>query len=87
MPYRPPSLSLSATRLSTIRRSSTVALLTVLALPAFGAWQATIVPSPVPAQLPQAVLDGNARLVYASASQGYLGVNVRDVDPVRAEKE
>jgi S1-C subfamily serine protease len=64
-----------------------VALLTVLALPAFGAWQATIVPSPVPAQLPQAVLDGNARLVYASASQGYLGVNVRDVDPVRAEKE
>jgi S1-C subfamily serine protease len=33
------------------------------------------------------VIDGNARLVLTSTSQGYLGVTVHDVDPVRAQKE
>ena len=87
MPYRFPSVFLSTSSLNTVQRGSTAVLLTMVALPAFGAWQATISPSPVPAELPQAVLDSNARVVLASASQGYLGVNVRDVDPVRAEKE
>jgi S1-C subfamily serine protease len=49
--------------------------------------QAAIACSPVPAQLTEAILESNARLVLAAASQGYLGVNVRDVDPVRASKE
>ncbi len=84
---RPPSVFLSTTPLGTVVRGSTVVLSTMLALPAFGAWQAAVVPSPVPAQLPQAILDSNARLVLASASQGYLGVTVRDVDPARAQKE
>ncbi len=87
MPYRFPSVFPSTSSLNTVQRGSTAVLLTMVALPAFGAWQATIAPSPVPAELPQAVLDSNARVVLASASQGYLGVNVRDVDPVRAEKE
>ncbi len=55
--------------------------------PAAFAMQTAIAPSPIPARLPQAVLEGNARLVLAATSQGYLGVNVRDVDPVRASKE
>jgi serine protease Do len=84
---RPPSVFLSTTPLGTVVRGSTVLLSTMLALPAFGAWQAAVVPSPVPAQLPQAILDSNARLVLVSASQGYLGVTVRDVDPARAQKE
>jgi serine protease Do len=87
MLYRLPSISLSSTTLRTALRASTVVLSAMLALPAFGAWQAAIVPFPVPAQLPQTMLDSNARVVLASASQGYLGVNVRDVDPVRAQKE
>src|SRR5690242_19665021 len=87
MPYRFPSVFLSTSSLNTVQRGSTAVLLTMVALPAFGAWQATIAPSLVPAELPQAVLDSNARVVLASASQGYLGVNVRDVDPDRAEKE
>jgi serine protease Do len=87
MPYHFPSVFLSTSSLSTVRRGSTAVLLTMVALPAFGAWQSTIAPSPVAAELPQTVLDSNARIVLASASQGYLGVNVRDVDPVRAEKE
>jgi serine protease Do len=87
MLYRLPSLSLLTTTLSTALRGSTVLLSTMLVLPAFGAWQAGIAPPPVPAQLPQTILDSNARLVLAAASQGYLGVNVRDVDPVRAQKE
>jgi serine protease Do len=58
-----------------------------LTLPAYGAMQAVLVPSPVSAQLPQAVVDSNARLVLASTSQGYLGVTVHDVDPARAQKE
>jgi serine protease Do len=87
MPYHFPFVFLSTSSLSTVRRGSTAVLLTMVALPAFGAWQSTIAPSPVPAELPQTVLDSNSRIVLASASQGYLGVNVRDVDPVRAEKE
>jgi serine protease Do len=87
MPYHFPFVFLSTSSLSTVRRGSTAVLLTMVALPAFGAWQSTIAPSPVPAELPQTVLDSNARIVLASVSQGYLGVNVRDVDPVRAEKE
>jgi serine protease Do len=85
--YRLPSVFLSTPAPSTVLRGSAVVLSTMLALPAFGAWQSAISPSPVPAQLPQSVLDSNARLVLASASQGYLGVNVRDVDPARAEKQ
>jgi len=58
-----------------------------LTLPAYGATQAVLAPSPVSAQLPQAVMDSNARFVLASTSQGYLGVTVHDVDPARAQKE
>jgi S1-C subfamily serine protease len=59
-----------------------------LTLPAYGAAQAALPPSPVSAQLPQAAVSGNVRLVFASAtSQGYLGVTVHDVDPNRAQKE
>jgi S1-C subfamily serine protease len=81
MLYRHPSSLLSTTTLSTVFWASAA-----LSLPAF-AMQAAIAPSPVRAQLPQAILESNARLVLAAASQGYLGVNVRDVDPVRASKE
>lgn len=77
---------LSNTTLSHALRVSAVLGLAVLAIPASGAWQATM-PSPVPTPLPQAILDSNARLVLASASQGYLGVTVHDVDPARAQKE
>jgi serine protease Do len=87
MSYLLPPLALSRTTLSASLRNTTVLLSTMVALPAFGAWQAAIAPPPVPDQLPQAVMDSNARLVLASASQGYLGVNVRNVDPARAEKE
>jgi len=92
MLYRQTSNFLSTTARSTVLRGSTMFVATVvttsaLALPAFGAFQAAMAPSPVPAQLPQAVLDSNARLLLVAASQGYLGVNVRDVDPVRAQKE
>lgn len=87
MSYRLPPLAPSRTGLSASLRTTTVLFSTMVALPAFGAWQAAIAPSPVPSQLPQTVLDSNARLVLASASQGYLGVNVRDVDPGRAAKE
>jgi serine protease Do len=58
-----------------------------LTLPAYGVMQPVLAPSPVSAQLPQAAMDGNARLILAAASQGYLGVTVHDVDPVRAQKE
>src|SRR5882757_4176502 len=85
--YRLPSVFLSTPAPSTVLRGSAVVLSTMLTLPAFGAWQVAIAPSPVPAQLPPSVLDSNARLVLAAASQGYLGVNVRDVDPARAEKQ
>ena len=78
---------LSTTTLSNALRVSAVLGLAALALPASGALQTAVAPSPVPAQLPQAVLDGNARLVLAAASQGYLGVTVHDVDPARAEKQ
>lgn len=92
MLYRQTSNFLSTTARSTVLRGSTMFVATVvttsaLALPAFGAFQAAMAPSPVPAQLPQAVLDSNARLLLVAASQGYLGVNVRDVDPDRAQKE
>lgn len=78
---------LSTTSLSHALRVSAALGLSVLALPAWGAWQAAVAPPPVPAQLPQAMLDGAQRLVLAAASQGYLGVTVHDVDPARAEKE
>jgi S1-C subfamily serine protease len=81
MLYRQSSSLLSARSLSTVLWASTALS------PAAFAMQAAIAPSPIPAQLPQAVLESNARLVLASASQGYLGVNVRDVDPARAQKE
>jgi serine protease Do len=80
-------LFLSTTTLSNALRVSAVLGLAALALPASGALQTAVAPSSVPAQLPQAVLDGNARLILASASQGYLGVTVHDVDPARAEKQ
>lgn len=82
-----PSTLLPNTTLSTVLWGSTVLAMIALAPPAFGAFQAATAPSPVPAQLPQAVLDSNARLVLAAASQGYLGVTVHDVDPARAQKE
>jgi serine protease Do len=85
--YRLPSTFLSNAALPVVLRGSTAVLSTMLALPAFGAWQAVVAPSPVPSQLPQTILDSNARLVAAAATQGYLGVTVRDVDPVRAQKE
>jgi S1-C subfamily serine protease len=67
---------------------STAFVAATLTLPAYGAVQAAaLAPSPVSAQLPQAVMDSNARLVLASASQGYLGVTVHDVDPNRAQKQ
>jgi S1-C subfamily serine protease len=81
MLYRHTSSLLSTTTLSTVLWASAVLS------PAAFAMQAAIALSPVPAQLPQAILESNARLVLASASQGYLGVNVRDVDPARAQKE
>jgi serine protease Do len=87
MLYRLPSTSWSTATLHGALRGSTAVLSTMLALPAFGAWQAPITPSPVRAQLPQTILDTNARIVAAAASQGYLGVTVRDVDPARAQKE
>lgn len=92
MLYRHTSNFLSTTARSTVLRGSTIFVATVvtasaLALPAFGAFQAALSPSPIPAQLPQAVLDSNARLLLVATSQGYLGVNVRDVDPNRAQKE
>ncbi len=81
------SYFLSTTTLSNALRVSAVLGLAALALPASGALQTAVAPSAVPAQLPQNVLDGNARLVLAAASQGYLGVTVHDVDPARAEKQ
>jgi S1-C subfamily serine protease len=81
MLYRHTSILLSTTTLSTVLWASTALS------PAAFAMQAAIAPSPIPAQLPQAVLDGNTRLVLAAASQGYLGVTVHDVDPARAQKE
>jgi serine protease Do len=96
MLYRHTSNFLTTTR-STVLRDSTMSVAAVLGsavlassmltLPAFGAFQAVLTPSPVPAQLPQTVIDSNARLLLVAATQGYLGVNVRDVDPVRAQKE
>ena len=56
---------------------------TALTLPARGAQQTAIMPPPIP----QAMLDGSVHLLPASASQGYLGVTVHDVDPTRAQKE
>jgi serine protease Do len=79
--YRYPSSLLSGATLSTVLWASAALS------PAAFAIQAAIAPSPVPAQLPQAILESNARIVLAAASQGYLGVTVRDVDPVRAQKE
>jgi serine protease Do len=78
---------LSTTSLSHALRVSAVLGLAALALPACGALQAAVAPSPVPAQLPQAILDNSGRLVLVAAPQGYLGVTVHDVDPGRAEKE
>jgi serine protease Do len=79
---------LSNTILSNVLRVSAVLSLTALALPASsGALQAAVAPLPVAAQLPQAILDDNARLILAAGSQGYLGVTVHDVDPTRAQKE
>ncbi len=66
---------------------STVLWASAALSPAAFAMQAAIAPSPVPALLPQAILESNARLVLAAASQGYLGVTVHDVDPARAQKE
>jgi S1-C subfamily serine protease len=60
---------------------------TLLSPAAFASLQVAVAPSPVPAQVPGAVVDSKARLVLASASQGYLGVTVHDVDPARAEKQ
>ena len=83
----PPSVLLSTTTLSTVLWAST-ALFHHAGAAAFGGMaEPPSAPSPGPSQLPQAILESNARLVLASASQGYLGVNVRDVDPVRAQKE
>lgn len=81
MLYRHSSSLLSGATLSTVLWASTALS------PAAFALQAAIAPSPVPAQLPQAILESHARIVLAAASQGYLGVTVRDVDPVRAQKE
>jgi serine protease Do len=81
MLYRYPSSLLSGATLSTVLWASATLS------PAAFALQAAIAPSPVPARLPQAILESNARIVLAAASQGYLGVTVRDVDPVRAQKE
>lgn len=79
---------LSTTTLSNVLRVSAVVGLTVIVLPVSSrAFQTAIAPLPVPAQLPQAILDGNARLVLTAGSQGYLGVTVHDVDPTRAQKE
>jgi serine protease Do len=92
MLYRHTSNFLSTTARSTVLRGSTMLVATIvttsaLALPAFGAFQAAMAQSPVPAQLPQAVIDSNARLLLVAATQGYLGVTVRDVDPARAQRE
>ena len=70
MPYRFPSVFPSTSSLNAVQRGSTAVLLTMVALPAFGAWQATIAPSPVPAELPQAVLDSNARVVLPPPPRG-----------------
>lgn len=88
LPTLPPSTVLggSAAFLATVLGSAAFAAVS-LTLPAYGAAQAALAPSPVSAQLPQAVMDGNARLFLAAASQGYLGVTVHDVDPVRAQKQ
>jgi serine protease Do len=86
MLYRHTSNFLSTAR-STVLCGSAVLGSAVLALPAFGAFQAAMAPSAVPTQLPQTVIDSNARLLLVAATQGYLGVTVRDVDPVRAQKE
>ena len=94
---RCPLALLPTTPLSTVLSGSAVFVSAVLGsaafaaacltLPAYGAMQAVLAPSPVSTQLPQAVMDGNARFVLASTSQGYLGVTVHDVDPARAQKE
>jgi serine protease Do len=65
-----------------VYRPSIVLLLIAPGLLAPGSMQAAMPPQPGT----QAVLDSDARLVLAAAQQGYLGVNVRDVDPDRAQK-
>jgi serine protease Do len=84
----PPSTVLggSASFLATVLGSAAFAAAS-LTLPAYGAMQSALAPFPVSAQLPQAAMDGNAHLVLASTSQGYLGVTVHDVDAARAQKE
>jgi S1-C subfamily serine protease len=77
---------LPRTNLSYALRVPAILSLAVVAIPASGAWQATAPPL-VPTPFSQTILDSNARLVLASASQGYLGVTVHDVDPTRAQKE
>jgi serine protease Do len=89
LPTIPPSTVLggSAAFLAAMLGSAAFAAVS-LTLPAYGApANGAMQASPVSAQLPQAVMDGNARLVLAAASQGYLGVTVHDVDPLRAQKE
>jgi serine protease Do len=88
LPSLPPSIVLggSTAFLATVLGSAAFAA-ACLTLPAYGATQAVLAPSPVSAQLPQAAMDGNTRLILASTSQGYLGVTVHDVNPVRAQKE
>lgn len=78
---------LSTTALSNALRVSAVLGFAALVFPASHALQAGVTPSPVPAQLPQAVMDNEAHLVLAVASQGYLGVTVHDIDPAHAQKE
>src|SRR6202012_2717122 len=94
---RCPLALLPTTPLSTVLSGSAVFVSAVLGsaafaaacltLPAYGAVQAAVPPSPVLSQLPQAAISGDARLVLASTSQGYLGVTVHDVDTARAQKE
>jgi S1-C subfamily serine protease len=94
---RRPLALLPTTPLSTVLSGSAVFVSAVvgsaafaaaaLTLPAYGAMQAAVAPSPVSAQIPQAAISGNARFVLASTSQGYLGVTVHDVDPNHAQKE
>jgi serine protease Do len=76
----------SAAFLSTVLCSAAFAAAS-MTLPAYGAIQAAVTPSPVPAQLPHGAIEGSAGLVLAATSQGYLGVTVHNVDPGRAQKE
>ena len=88
LPTTPPGIVLggSAAFLTAVLGSAAFAA-AALTVPAYGLTQAVLTPSPVSAQLPQAVMDRNARLVLAAATQGYLGVTVHDVDPARAQKQ